>query len=151
MQTRLILSILLVSFSTTAWNISIAENADAGSAVPTRTQDFQQIVRGGRIFQQNCAVCHGKLAQGAPNWRQRNEEGKFPPPPLNGDGHTWHHPMNVLVQTVRNGTIALGGSMPALGDRLSEQDIRDVLAWVQAQWPDEIYAKWYLNNQRRQK
>lgn len=119
-------------------------------SIPPRNQDFQQILRGGKIYQQNCATCHGKLAQGAPNWRQRNEEGKYPAPPLNGDGHTWHHPMNVLVNTVKNGTIPLGGSMPAWGNKLSEREIRDVLAWVQAQWPDEIYARWYLNNQRKQ-
>lgn len=115
--------------------------------VPSRNSDFQQVLRGARIFQQNCATCHGKLAQGAPNWRQRDEEGKYPAPPLNGDGHTWHHPMNVLVSTIKNGTIPLGGSMPAWGDKLSEQEIQDVLAWVQAQWPDEIYARWYQRNQ----
>ena len=115
--------------------------------IPPRHQDFQQVLRGGRIYQQNCATCHGKLAQGAPNWRQRDANGKYPAPPLTGDGLTWHHPMKVLVNTVKNGTIPLGGSMPAWGDKLSEQDIRDVLAWVQAQWPDEIYARWYQRNQ----
>lgn len=122
--------------------------AKAQVSIPPRNQDFQQILRGGKIFQQNCATCHGKLAQGTPNWKQRNEDGTFPAPPLNGTGHTWHHSMRVLQNTVRNGTAALGGSMPAWGDKLSEQDIRDVLAWVQAQWPDEIYAKWYQINQR---
>lgn len=117
--------------------------------MPPRNQDMSQILRGARIFQQNCATCHGKLAQGAPDWRQRNADGTFPAPPLNGDGHTWHHSMKVLKDTVRNGTIPLGGSMPAWGDKLSEQDIEDVLAWVKAQWPDDIYARWYLNNQRK--
>ncbi|MFP4611732.1 MAG: c-type cytochrome, partial [Thiohalophilus sp.] len=54
----------------------------------SRNQDMQQILRGGKIYQQNCAVCHGKLGQGAENWRQRDEDGKFPPPPLDGSGHT---------------------------------------------------------------
>jgi len=116
--------------------------------IPPRNQDMQQILRGGRLYQQNCAQCHGKLAQGAENWRQRDADGKFPPPPLNGTGHTWHHPTEVLVEIIRNGTAALGGNMPAWKDELSEQDIEDVLAWIKAQWPDEIYASWYQNNQR---
>jgi len=118
------------------------------SAVPPRNRDFQQILRGGRIYQQNCARCHGKLAQGGADWRQRDANGNFPPPPLNGTGHTWHHPSEVLVEIIKNGTAALGGNMPAWKDKLTDQDIEDVLAWIQAQWPDEIYATWYQNNQR---
>ncbi len=117
-------------------------------SVPPRNQDFQQIMRGGRIYQQNCAACHGKLAQGTPNWRQRDADGKFPAPPLNGTGHTWHHPTEVLTAIIKNGTGALGGNMPAWKDKLSDQDIEDVLAWIKAQWPDEIYANWYQINQR---
>jgi mono/diheme cytochrome c family protein len=116
--------------------------------IPSRNQDFKQILRGGRIYQQNCAACHGKLAQGAPDWRQRDANGKFPPPPLNGTGHTWHHPTEVLVDIIRNGTGKLGGNMPAWRDKLSDQDIEDVLAWIKAQWPDETYATWYQINQR---
>lgn len=116
--------------------------------VPPRNRDFKQILRGGRIYQQNCAICHGKLAQGVSDWRQRDANGKFPPPPLNGTGHTWHHPTEVLVDIIRNGTGKLGGNMPAWKDKLTDQEIEDVLAWIKAQWPDETYANWYQINQR---
>ncbi len=117
-------------------------------AIPPRNQDMQQILRGGRLYQQHCAACHGKLAQGAANWRQRDAQGKFPPPPLDGSAHTWHHPTTQLTEIIKNGTLDRGGNMPAWKDQLDEQDISDVLAWIKAQWPDEIYARWYRNDQR---
>lgn len=101
-----------------------------------------QAARGNVLFQQNCAECHKPDASGDPNWKQVNAEGKLPPPPLNGTGHAWHHPMPLLQQIVRRGGIPMGGSMPAFGDKLSAEQINDILAWVQSHWPDAIYAKW---------
>ncbi|MDY6979088.1 MAG: cytochrome c [Pseudomonadota bacterium] len=126
----------------------VGQSAPGEIAIPPRNQDMQQILRGGRLYQQHCATCHGKLAQGAPNWRQRDEQGKFPPPPLDGSAHTWHHPTAQLTEIIKNGTLDRGGNMPAWKDQLDDQDITDVLAWIKAQWPDEIYARWYRNDQR---
>jgi mono/diheme cytochrome c family protein len=143
--TMVLIGLLLLPVSFTAQ----AEQATGQSkASPERHQDIRQILRGGRIYQQNCAVCHGKLGQGADNWRQRDAQGRFPPPPLDGTGHTWHHPTRQLVEIIKNGTADLGGNMPAWEEKLSDQDIHDVLAWITAQWPDEIYAEWQKVNQR---
>lgn len=125
-----------------------SQSASTETGAPPRNQDIQQILRGGRLYQQHCAACHGKLAQGTENWRQRDEEGKFPPPPLNGTAHTWHHPTEQLVDVIKKGTVRIGGNMPAWKEVLSDQDIDDVLAWIKAQWPDEIYAEWYRIDQR---
>ncbi|MGM0678517.1 MAG: c-type cytochrome [Pseudomonadota bacterium] len=127
-----------------------SQSASTKDTVPPRNEDMQQILRGGRLYQQNCAVCHGRLAQGTSNWRQRDEEGKFPPPPLDGSAHTWHHPTAQLIEIIENGTLDRGGNMPAWKDVLSKRDIKDVLAWIKAQWPDEIYARWYRIDQRAQ-
>lgn len=116
-----------------------------------RQLDFNQVRRGAQLFQQSCAQCHGQQGEGAPNWRQRNADGKFPPPPVNGSGHAWHHPMTALKHTIRNGTEKLGGSMPGWKDKLSEQEMDDVITWFQSKWPDEIYSAWYQNNQRAEK
>lgn len=116
-----------------------------------RQTDFDQVRRGAQLYQQSCAECHGQQGEGASNWRQRNAEGKFPPPPLNGTGHAWHHPMTALKHTIRNGTAKLGGSMPAWKDKLSEQEMDDIIAWFQSKWPDEIYNAWYQNDQRARK
>ena len=113
-----------------------------------RSFDFAQISRGGKLFRQNCAVCHGKQAEGAPNWQKMDADGKYPPPPLNGSAHAWHHPKSVLVDTIKNGTAKLGGNMPAWKDKLSNEQINDIIAWFQSKWSDEIYSAWYEMDQR---
>lgn len=113
-----------------------------------RNIDFSQVSRGGRLFQQNCTECHGAMGEGTPNWRTLDANGDYPPPPLNGTAHTWHHPLSVLQRTIRQGGIPLGGVMPAFGDKLSDEEIDAILAWVQTKWPDEIYAAWSERNVR---
>ncbi len=112
-----------------------------------RNMDFASVTRGGRLFAQHCADCHGARAEGAANWRKQDAAGKFPPPPLDGTGHAWHHSIKVLKMTIRDGTGKLGGTMPAWGDKLSEQDMTDLINWIQSRWPDDIYATWYRNQQ----
>jgi mono/diheme cytochrome c family protein len=56
--------------------------------------------------------------------------------------------MAILKRTIRDGTQKIGGSMPAWGDKLTEQDMDDVIAWFQAKWPDELYTAWYRNDQQ---
>lgn len=104
--------------------------------------DPGMIARGRELYRANCASCHGENAQGAFNWRQRGPDGKWPPPPLDGSGHTWHHPLAALRMTIRNGTQAIGGSMPPWKDRLSDEEIDAVIAWFQSLWPDEVYRQW---------
>lgn len=110
---------------------------------PVRAFDAAVVERGRIVYQQNCARCHGDRAQGAPDWHKPDATGKWPPPPLNGTGHAWHHPRTALVRTIREGTLVLGGNMPAWGDKLSNADINAVIAWFQQQWPEELYAAWW--------
>jgi mono/diheme cytochrome c family protein len=107
----------------------------------------EQLQHGHDLFLTHCASCHGQRAEGAANWQQRDASGAFPPPPLNGTGHAWHHPQRVLEDTIKNGTVRLGGKMPAWKEKLSDQQIRTILLWLQSQWPDELYAAWYRMNQ----
>ncbi len=119
--------------------------------MPKRSHDIAQITHGGKVYQQNCAECHGANGEGAPNWRQRDANDQFPPPPLNGSGHTWHHPLGALRHTIRNGTMAIGGSMPAWKGKLSDADIDAVIAWFQSKWPERAYIAWYDIDQRARK
>ncbi len=98
--------------------------------------------RAGALFRQHCAQCHGANAEGAPDWRKRRPDGSFPAPPLDGTGHAWHHSMDVLKMTIRDGTAKLGGTMPAWGDKLSEAEIEAIIRWFQAKWPPAIRAEW---------
>lgn len=127
---------------------ALALNFSANAESVPHDFDFLQIKRGGILFQQYCAVCHGKQAEGAPNWLRPGSDGKYPPPPLNGSAHAWHHPTKALMSVIKNGTQRIGGNMPPWKEKLSDEQIKDIIAWFQAKWPDEIYAVWYRNDQR---
>lgn len=99
--------------------------------------------QGMKLYQVNCATCHGKQGQGAKNWQQVDEKGKYLAPPLNGTGHTWHHSTKGLTNTIRNGTGKIGGNMPGWKDKLSDREIKLILTWITSQWPDELYVAWY--------
>lgn len=116
-----------------------------------RNHNADQIERGHQLFRQNCAACHGANAQGAPNWSRPGPDDQYPPPPLNGTGHAWHHPKRALLSTIQNGTIRLGGNMPAWKEKLSIQDSEDIIAWLQSLWPDELYAAWLRRDQADRK
>lgn len=112
-----------------------------------RNHNTGQLQRGHRLFEQNCAACHGANAQGVTNWTHPGPDGKYLPPPLNGTGHAWHHPKRALISTIQHGTIRFGGNMPAWQGKLSEQNINDIIAWFQSLWPEELYAAWQRRDQ----
>jgi len=112
-------------------------------AVQTQHWFDQQTVNNGKnIFLQNCASCHGDNGEASNNWQQADSNGQYSPPPLNGSAHAWHHSMDTLKQTVRDGGQKLGGVMPAFADKLSEADIEAAISFFQSKWPDDIYSKW---------
>ncbi len=110
--------------------------------IATRWYSEAQVRRGADVFQQNCAVCHGADAEGAEDWQFRGPDGKFPPPPLNGTAHAWHHPLAQLFHMIENGTQPTG-NMPAWGDTLNDDEIIAAIAWFQSKWPDEVYQAWF--------
>lgn len=142
-----VLSLILMACSDDNKQVGKVQQ-QSGEVKVARSFDFAQINHGGQLFQKNCAVCHGAEAQGTVNWRQPDAEGKFPPPPLNGTAHTWHHSLKVLKDTIKKGTLRLGGNMPPWQDKLSDKDIEDIIAWIQSKWSDEIYAAWYQRQQQ---
>lgn len=101
-----------------------------------------QVARGEETFRQNCAACHGQNAEATPNWKKTDANGQYPPPPLNGTAHAWHHDLDLLRRTIREGGAKLGGKMPAFEDQLNDAQIDSVIAFFQSKWPDEIYQRW---------
>lgn len=107
-----------------------------------------QVQQGEKLFADNCASCHGNKAQGlAEDWRKTGPDGKYPPPPLNGTAHAWHHPRKVLRRTIRQGGIKIGGSMPPFAEQLKAEEIDAIIAWFQTHWPDKIYNIWMERDQ----
>lgn len=102
-----------------------------------------QVLQGEKVYVSHCQVCHLPKGQGAPNWREPLPTGQYPPPPLDGSAHAWHHPLADLLQTVNNGSQASGGQMPAFRNTLTEGEKQAVIAYIQSLWPDPIYAAWH--------
>jgi mono/diheme cytochrome c family protein len=107
--------------------------------------DAAQVVAGQVIYAANCASCHGDKLQGQPDWKERKADGKLPAPPHDATGHTWHHPDQQLFEIIKRGVAAIvpnyQSDMIGFGDKLSDADIRAVLAYIKSTWPPEIQAR----------
>ena len=117
--------------------LSATAQADNG-----RWYGSDQLDKGGQLFQQLCASCHGANAELTIDWKKTDSNGKYPPPPLNGTAHAWHHSLQQLKQTIKSGGVPLGGVMPAFESKLSDADIDAVISYFQSKWPEQTYRKW---------
>ena len=102
----------------------------------------KQVTLGQQVFAQNCAACHGANAEATPNWKQTDANGHYPPPPLNGTAHAWHHSLPVLREQINQGGAPVGGVMPAFKGVLSDAEIDQTIAYFQSKWPDDLYQRW---------
>jgi len=110
---------------------------------PTAVRD---IARGQTLCAQQCASCHGADLSGQPRWRERRPDGRLPAPPHDASGHTWHHPMDMLFDMTKHGLVpplapeGYRSDMPAFEGKLSDDEIRDVLAYIESTWPEQVRA-----------
>ncbi len=107
-----------------------------------------QVDTGQSLYDVNCSVCHGDDGSATADWRTPDANGKYPPPPLNGSAHTWHHSLALLNYTIENGGAEFDGMMPGFADVLNEDQKLSIIAYLQEWWPDDIYAKWEEINAR---
>jgi mono/diheme cytochrome c family protein len=110
-------------------------------------RDKALVATGKRIYDTHCGSCHGANLEGQPNWRERLPNGRLPAPPHDAGGHTWHHPDAVLFGIVKEGLVPgkyappqYESDMPAFGGRLSDEEIRSVLAYIKSTWPERELA-----------
>lgn len=100
---------------------------------------------GAQLFKKYCAVCHGENAIGqdptqpAGGWDA--EETRLAPA-LNGAGHAWHHPPTLLFDYIQKGSIDETSPMPSFGAVLSETQTKEVIAYFQSLWPDNIKSQY---------
>ena len=135
-------ALMLVFILLTACSASRGADSPTSSSVLSSPE---APLEGRELFATNCAVCHGVAAEGQPDWHIKKADGTLPAPPLNGDGHTWHHSDGLLYRIVSQGGKTLEdpsypsfkSGMPAFGDRLSHQEIVDVFTYVKSLWEDK--------------
>ena len=103
------------------------------------------IAKGEALYQANCLACHGPSAQGQDLTSQKGgqrPDGTFIAPALNGKGHAWHHPPNVLFKIIKEGSPAKESPMRGFKEKLSDKDIHAVMAYFQSMWPVEIKERY---------
>ena len=126
-------------------NISVAllMSSCAQPAVDSaRWYSPEQVASGTPLFEQHCSGCHGDSAQGDSNWQTARPDGSYPPPPLNGSGHAWHHPLTQLDATIANGGTHPGASMPGFAQLLNKPERLTVIAAFQSYWDAPTYRGW---------
>lgn len=147
-----ILASLLAGLALTA-----CDGAPSGPASRTRADDAPldrklnpaQVARGKAVYEAHCMECHGPGGKGQPgDWRIRDADGYFPPPPLDDSAHAWHHPTVALLETIRNGSPQGQGRMPAWKGKLSEQEMQDGVAYIKSLWSDPVYRLWWRMEQQ---
>ena len=128
--------------------LACSSSPEANTPVPTeRPVVSERSARSGpEVFTSICSACHGLQGEGQPNWHIPMENGTLPAPPLNGDGHTWHHGDGFLYRVIRDGgkfqedPVLLPNfksAMPAFGAQLSHQEIVAVIAHIKEWWGDK--------------
>lgn len=117
----------------------------ACTKTPTQTSRWytqDQVDIGKPLYDMHCAGCHGENGEGAPNSDKPLPNGSYPPQPLNGSGHSWHHSLSNLTETIEKGGRHPGATMPAFGEVLDYEQRKAVVAAFQNFWNDRTYRGW---------
>ena len=140
-----IVALLLIAFGSFGCSSGfVAGPPETVTATPTVMSDASNEA-GIQAFAAHCAECHGASGQGHPDWRVRKADGTLNPPPLNGDGHTWHHSDGFLFRTVRDGGAIPSqpdfvSGMPSFSEKLNDEEIIHVLTYIQSLWEGKSYS-----------
>ncbi len=140
MKKILILFVVLISVLVLKdWTITRA------TAQTNKIPQSSDLVEGQRLYQTNCASCHGDDLEGQPEWRSPGADGILPAPPHDETGHTWHHTDTALFDYTKLGGkaalarqgVKFASGMPGFGDQLSDAQIGEILAYIKSTWPDQ--------------
>lgn len=122
-----------------AWLLSVPAGA---TGAPDR-----DLEAGERLYAENCAACHGAALEGQESWQTPGPDGVLPAPPHDETGHTWHHGDAMLFEYVAlggagaleaRGVKGFASGMPGFAGVLSDDAIRDILAYIRSTWPARI-------------
>ena len=99
--------------------------------------DAYGVEKGASLYAVHCASCHGGMLAGQEGWQMGSAALQgWRAPPLDASGHAWMHDDRALFQHVKNG----GGisPMPAFGEKLSDNQIWQVFAFIRSTWPESV-------------
>ena len=112
-------AVFLLSFIVTyLW----ASEGTDGVRTALKADDLMVVQAGEKIYQAQCASCHGQYLEGQPDWRIRDANGFLPAPPHDATGHTWPAEQRSWQEEVngtqQNGLKAPSEKQPSLLDKL---------------------------------
>lgn len=128
------------------WMLALAAAAMVGAAAwwwASSSAEADKIAMGAALYTEHCASCHGAGLEGEANWRERRPSGELPAPPHDESGHTWHHADQYLFNIVKYGIAPYAppgyvSTMTGFGEKLSDDQIAAVLAFIKSRWPDSV-------------
>lgn len=143
LRNRIGVGLLAASFAFLVGAIIVAMQLERKSSADP--DNPRQVALGKSVYDQQCASCHGIRLEGQPNWRERLPSGRYPAPPHDASGHTWHHPDAVLFGITKHGLLpgkyappGYQSDMPAFGGALSDEKTWAMLAYIKSSWPQDI-------------
>jgi mono/diheme cytochrome c family protein len=87
------------------------------------------------------------VLKGRPTGAHGVPTGNFPPRPTTPAATPGTHPMEQLVAITKFGMVPPNApenyvsDMPAFAGKLNDQQIANVLAWIESQWPAEVRTR----------
>lgn len=99
------------------------------------------LAEGQKLYQAHCAHCHGYRGEGEPNNPNPHLPdaiGYMPVPRHDSLGHTWLHPDQLLLQTIKKGIanpLSRYG-MPPFEALLSDEEISFILNYIKLWWTE---------------
>lgn len=115
-----------------------------GAALHVFPRDSATRASGRALYDANCAACHGENLEGQPGWQRSGADGRFPAPPHDATGHTWHHSDADLIAYITLGGeealarmgVTFDSGMPGYGDVLGAGEIVEILDYIKSRWPE---------------
>ncbi|HLU11317.1 MAG TPA: cytochrome c [Oceanobacillus sp.] len=130
--------LLLAGCGTEATPISITLVAPEDLPTPMFTDPA--LLDGQYNYNYYCGHCHGYNGEGqlASTIPRAREMGLHLVPPQDATGHTWEHPDQLLIRVIQDGipNPLMQFPMPGFKDILTEQEIRNILAYIRLWWTE---------------
>lgn len=134
--------------------VMLAISASLFAAQGMAASPTSRIEQGRKVYDAQCASCHGARGEGQPDWERPNAAGERPAPPHDRSGHTWKHSDAMLYRIVAEGwrdpfNKTQRQTMPAFAQTLSPDEIRAVVDYLKTLWTPEQRAFQRKENERK--